>query len=268
MPTTISPPTPRTYGAVNWIGLQTLVQREIGRFLKVGAQTVIAPVMTTLLFMMVFSLAMGGRSSGIPGVSYANFLAPGLMMMGIISNAFQNSSSSLIIAKVQGNMVDFLTPPLSALELTIAFIGGAVARGFLVGFVSALAAIPFANVLPMHWWAVLYFSITSATIFGAIGLIGGIWAAKFDALAAITNFVITPLTFLSGTFYSVDRLPEPFRTISHYNPVHLMIDGFRYGFIGAADLDIGLAATVCGVGALGLSVLCWRLLHAGWRVKS
>jgi ABC-2 type transport system permease protein len=268
LPSTISPPTPRTYGAVNWIGLQTLLQREVGRFMKVSAQTVAAPVMSTLLFMMVFSLAMGGRQSGVPGVSYADFLAPGLMMMGIISNAFQNSSSSLIIAKVQGNMVDFLTPPISALELTIAFIGGAVARGLIVGLASAIAAIPFANVLPAHWWAVLYFSITSAVIFGAIGMIGGVWANKFDNLAAITNFVITPLTFLSGTFYSVDRLPEPFRTISHYNPVHLMIDGFRYGFIGAADLDLGLAAGMCGVVAVALSVLCWRLLHVGWRVKS
>lgn len=268
MTTTISPPNPRTYGAVNWIGLQTLMAREIGRFLKVAAQTIAAPVMTTLLFMMVFSLAMGGRSSGIEGVSYADFLAPGLMMMGIISNAFQNSSSSLIIAKVQGNITDFLTPPLSAAELTIAFVGGAVARGLIVGLVSALAAIPFANVLPVHWWAVFYFSVTSAMIFGAIGLIGGIWAVKFDALAAVTNFIITPLTFLSGTFYSVERLPEPFRTISHYNPVHLMIDGFRYGFIGTADLDLGLAAAVCGLTALGLCLLCWRLMHTGWRVKS
>ncbi|MEJ0022049.1 MAG: ABC transporter permease [Alphaproteobacteria bacterium] len=190
------------------------------------------------------------------------------MMMGIINNAFQNSSSSLLIAKVQGNIIDYLTPPLSAGELTVAVIGGAMARGLLVGLASAVAASFFANVLPHHWWAVAYFSITSTMIFGSIGLIGGIWASKIDNLAAVSNFIITPLTFLSGTFYSVERLPEPFRTISHYNPVHLMIDGFRYGFTGAADLDIGFAAALCGTLAVALSVLCWRLLAAGWRVKS
>jgi ABC-2 type transport system permease protein len=268
VPTTISTPTARTYGAVNWIGLRTLLEREIGRFLKVAAQTVAAPVMSTLLFMMVFSIAMGGRSSGIPGVSYGDFLAPGLMMMGIISNAFQNSSSSLLIAKVQGNIVDYLTPPISAAELTVAVIGGAMARGLLVGLASAIAASPFAHVVPMHWWAVIFFSATSTIIFGAIGLIGGIWASKIDNLAAVTNFIITPLTFLSGTFYSVERLPEPFRTISHYNPVHLMIDGFRYGFTGVGDFNVGIAALMCGSLALGLSLLCWRLLHVGWRVKS
>jgi ABC-2 type transport system permease protein len=266
--TPVMPPKPRQYGAVNWLGLKTLIDREVWRFMKVSAQTVAAPVMSTLLFLMVFSLAASGRLTPIPGVSYADFLAPGLMMMGIISNAFQNSSSSLIIAKVQGNMVDFLTPPLSPGELTVAFLIGAVARGLLVGFVSALAAIPLANVLPMHWWAVVYFSVVAAVIFGAIGLVGGIWAVKFDNLAAVTNFVITPLTFLSGTFYAVDRLPEPFRTISHYNPVHFLIDGFRYGFIGVADLNLAVSAAITGALALGLTLACWRLLASGWRLKS
>jgi ABC-2 type transport system permease protein len=266
--TTISTPAARTYGAVNWVGLQTLLEREITRFTKVSAQTIAAPVISTLLFMMVFSLAMSGRSSGVPGVAYTDFLAPGLMMMGIISNAFQNSSSSMIIAKLQGNIVDYLSPPFSSAELAVAFIGGAVARGFLVGLASALAAIPFANVLPMHWWAVVFFAITSATIFGAMGLIAGMWANKFENLATIVNFIITPLTFLSGTFYAVDKLPEPFRTISHYNPVHLMIDGFRYGFTGAADLNLSLATALCGTVAVALTVICWRLLDIGWRIRS
>jgi ABC-2 type transport system permease protein len=264
----ILPPRPRIYGAVNWLGLKTLVEREIWRFMKVSAQTLAAPVMSTLLFMAVFSLAMSGRTSGVAGVAYADFLAPGLMMMGIISNAFQNSSSSLIIAKVQGNAVDFLMPPLSAGELTVAFIAGAVARGLLVGFASALAAAPLAHVLPTHWWAVIYFSLTAALIFSAMGLIGGIWASKFDNLAAITNFIITPLTFLSGTFYSVERLPEPFRTFSQFNPVHYMIDGFRYGFIGAADLNLPISAAVTGAVAVALVAACWRLLASGWRLKS
>lgn len=266
--TPVLPPKPRAYGAVNWLGLKTLIDREIWRFMKVSAQTVFAPVMSTLLFLTVFSLASSGQLTPVPGVAYADFLAPGLMMMGIISNAFQNSSSSLIIAKVQGNMVDFLTPPLSAGELTVAFLVGAVARGLVVGLASAVAAIPLANVLPIHWWAVVYFSITSAIVFGAIGLIGGIWAVKFDNLAAVTNFVITPLTFLSGTFYAVDRLPEPFRTFSHWNPVHFMIDGFRYGFIGVADLNLAVSAGITGALALALTLVCWRLIANGWRLKS
>jgi ABC-2 type transport system permease protein len=190
------------------------------------------------------------------------------MMMGVISNAFQNSSSSLIIAKVQGNMVDFLTPPLSAGELTVAFLVGAVARGLIVGLASAFAAIPLAHVLPMHWWAVVYFSVVAAVIFGAIGLVGGIWAVKFDNLAAVSNFVITPLTFLSGTFYAVDRLPEPFKTLSHYNPVHYLIDGFRYGFIGVADLNLAVSAAITGALAVVLTFVCWRLIASGWRLKS
>lgn len=264
----ILPPKPRRYGAVNWLGLKTLTAREIGRFLKVWAQTLAAPVMSTLLFMAVFSLAMGGRESGVPGVTYGQFLAPGLVMMGVIGNAFQNSSSSLIIAKVQGITSDFLMPPFSAAELTVAFLVGAVVRGMMVGFVSLLVAAPMADLTPSHWWAVVYFSLASSLIFAAIGLIGGLWARKFDNLAAINNFVITPLTFLSGTFYSIERLPEPFRTISHYNPVHYLVDGFRYGFIGAADLNLAVSAGVSGVLALGLSLLCWRLVHTGWRLKS
>jgi ABC-2 type transport system permease protein len=266
--TAVSPPRPRVYGAINWLGLQTLLGREIWRFLKVSAQTLAAPVMSTLLFMTVFTLAMSGRSSGAAGVRYADFLAPGLMMMGILTNAFQNSSSSLIIAKVQGNAVDFLMPPLSALELSVAFIGGAVARGLIVGAASALAAAPMAHVIPMHWWAALYFSSVAAIIFAAMGLIGGIWADKFDNLAMVTNFIITPLTFLSGTFYSVDRLPEPVRFISHWNPVFFLIDGFRYGFIGGADLNLAKGVAFTGALAIGLCLICWRLLHSGWKLKS
>lgn len=267
-PVTPLPPAPRRYGAMNWIGLRMLIWREVGRFLKVWVQTVAAPVMTTLLFMAVFTLAMAGRSSGMGGVPYGQFLAPGLMMMGIVSNSFQNTSSSILIAKVQGITGDFLTPPFSAGELTLAFLIGAVARGLLVGAASAAAAATMTDVTPVHWWAALYFPFTASLVFAAIGLIGGMWALKIDSLAAVTNFIITPLTFLSGTFYSVDRLPEPFRTLSHYNPVHYMIDGFRYAFIGAADLDIGMSALICGALALGLSLLCWRLLQKGWKLKS
>jgi ABC-2 type transport system permease protein len=265
------PPRARHYEGMNWLGLQTLLAREVRRFWKVAAQTLIAPLIMTVLYIAVFALALGGtggRSSPIGSLSYIDFLAPGLIMMGIINNAFQNASSSLIIAKIQGNSVDFLMPPLSALELTIAFIGGAAARGILVGIASAIAVSPFANILPQHWWAVIVFTFSASVIFGAIGLLCGIWADKFDHLAAATNFIVTPLTFLSGTFYSVTALPEPFQSMAHWNPVFFLIDGFRYGFIGQADGALQVAAVVSVLSAAALSALCWWVLKTGWRLKA
>lgn len=267
-PQAVQAPRARQYTGMNWLGLRTLLEREIRRFVKVSAQTLIAPLITTILYISVFALAMGGRGAPIGGIPYIDFLAPGLIMMGVINNAFQNASSSLIIAKIQGNSVDFLMPPLSALELTIAFIGGAAARGIIVGLASLVAVAPFADVTPQHWWAVLLFIISASVVFGAIGLLGGVWADKFDHLAAVTNFVITPLTFLSGTFYSINALPEPIRDVAHWNPVFLMIDGFRYGFIGHADGPIGLAAAVSVALAVALSAACWALIRSGWRLKA
>ncbi|MEZ5960051.1 MAG: ABC transporter permease [Hyphomonadaceae bacterium] len=264
--------TSRHYGAVNWLGLQTLVWREIRRFLKVGAQTVFAPLIQTLLFMLVFSLVRGGdwpgTAEGGQPRAYADGLAAGLVMMSILSNAFQNASSSLVIAKVQGNAVDFLMPPLSALELTIAFIVGAAARGLLVGFASLIAVAWLANIMPVNPLVALYYAIVASVIFGAIGLIGGIWADKFDHLAAVTNFIIVPLTFLSGTFYSTSILPEPIRTISHYNPVFSLIDGFRYGFIGHHDAPLLTGALITGGLALALSYASWALIKSGYRLRS
>jgi ABC-2 type transport system permease protein len=257
----------RKYGAVNWLGLHTLIQREVQRFLKVGAQTVFAPLIQTLLFMMVFTLVRGGDWPGTDR-AYADGLAAGLVMMSILSNAFQNSSSSIVIAKVQGNSVDFLMPPLSALELTIAFIVGAAARGMLVGLASIIAVSWLANVMPAHPLVALYYALVASVIFGAIGLLGGIWADKFDHLAALTNFIIVPLTFLSGTFYSTAILPEPIRTISHYNPVFSLIDGFRYGFIGHADAPLLLGAAITGGLALALTWCCWAMIRSGYRLRS
>jgi ABC-2 type transport system permease protein len=266
--TAAAPLTSRHYGAVNWLGLQTLITREIQRFLKVGAQTVFAPLIQTLLFMMVFGLIM--REGLWPGSdrAYGDGLAAGLVMMSILSNAFQNSSSSMVIAKVQGNAVDFLMPPLSAVELTIAFIVGAAARGLLVGLASLIAVAWLANVMPAHPLIALYYAFCASVIFGAIGLLGGVWADKFDHLAAVTNFIIVPLTFLSGTFYSTSVLPEPLRTISHYNPVFSLIDGFRYGFVGAADAPLAIGALISGGLAIALSIACWAMIKSGWRLRS
>ncbi|MDX2274974.1 MAG: ABC transporter permease [Hyphomonadaceae bacterium] len=257
----------RHYGAVNWLGLRTLLEREIKRFIKVGMQTVFAPLVQTLLFMMVFSLVRGGNwpDTARP---YADGLAAGLVMMSIISNAFQNSSSSITIAKVQGNAVDFMMPPLSAFELTVAFILGAAARGFVVGLVSLAAIALFADVIPAHPLIALFYALTGAIIFGAVGLLGGIWAEKFDHLAAVTNFVVVPLTFLSGTFYSTDGLPDALRVFSHHNPVFFLMDGFRFAFIGAHDAPLLNGAIVCAVLTVALCVTCWAVLKSGYRMRS
>lgn len=259
--------TSRHYGAVNWLGLRTLIEREVKRFIKVGMQTVFAPLVQTLLFMMVFSLVRGGNWPDTTR-PYVDGLAAGLVMMSIISNAFQNSSSSLTIAKVQGNSVDFLMPPLSAFELTTAFILGAAARGILVGVVGLVAVAWIANVVPLHPMIAIYYAFVGAVIFGAIGLLGGIWAEKFDHLAAVTNFIIVPLTFLSGTFYSTDGLPEGIRAFAHANPVFFLMDGFRFAFIGAHDASLAIGAIVSGLLAVALSVACWAMLNSGYRLRS
>jgi len=264
----VQPPQPRALGAVNWLGLWTLYKKEVRRFLKVSFQTVLAPVATSLLFMLVFSLAIGSRRGEMMGVEFAVFLAPGLVMLGVLNNAFANSSSSLIVAKVQGNTVDFLMPPLSPSELAAAFIGGAVTRGVIVAVVTALAIAPFVDMSMAHPWAVLYFGLSAAAMLSMVGVIAGLWAEKFDHLAVITNFVIMPLAFLSGTFYSVEILPEPFYTISHVNPVFFMIDGFRYGFIGAHDSNLLVGALVCAAINIALLTASYLLLRSGWRLKS
>lgn len=261
-------PQPRPLGAVNWLGLWTLYKKEVRRFLKVSFQTVLAPVATTLLYMIVFSLAIGSRRGEVMGVDFTAFVAPGLIMLGMLNNSFANSSSSLIVAKVQGNTVDFLMPPLSPGELAAAFIGGAVTRGVIVGAATALAVAPFVDVSISHLWAVLYFGLSAAAMMSMIGLIAGLWAEKFDHLAVITNFIIMPLAFLSGTFYSVEILPEPFYTISHVNPVFFMIDGFRYGFIGAHDSHLLIGGLVVLAINVALLIAAYLLLRSGWRLKS
>tara|TARA_R110000868_G_scaffold5138_4_gene31770 strand:- start:17989 stop:18801 length:813 start_codon:yes stop_codon:yes gene_type:complete len=260
--------TPRSFGVINGLGLWTLYKKEVRRFLKVMTQTVLAPVATTLLYMTVFSVALGSGRAAVNGVSFVEFLAPGLILMGLLNNAFANTSSSILVSKVQGNAVDFLMPPLSALELEIAFIGGAVTRGLLVALVTALTLVPFVDVIPVHYWAVAYFGIGSAAMLGMIGILGGLWAEKFDHMAAVTTFVITPLTFLSGTFYSISRLPEPIRLISQFNPFFYMIDGFRYGFTGFADGSVTVGVILVGVINIVLAVVCYLLLRAGWRLKT
>ena len=264
---TVLPPLPRDYPGINWMGLKTLYLREIQRFWKVGMQTLAAPVMTALLYMLVFVVAVGGGRE-VHGVAYGAFVAPGLVMMQILNNAFANSSSSLLQAKFNGLMGDFLTPPLTPMEHVIGFGAGAATRGVVVGTISLLAVLPFTHVPIAHPWAIAYFGLGSALILGFIGIMAGLWAEKFDHMAAVTNFVIMPMTFLSGTFYLVEKLPEPFRTISHYNPFFYLIDGFRYGFIGHAEssLSIGVAMTAGLVVSLGWA--CLHLFQIGYKIKT
>jgi ABC-2 type transport system permease protein len=258
----------RRIGTVNWRGLWTMYLKEVRRFWKVSTQTIFAPAVTTLLFMAIFALALGGGGRMTWDVPFPVFLGPGLVVMAIIQNAFANTSSSLIIAKVQGNIVDVLMPPLSAGELTTGYVMGGVTRGIVVGLVVALAMRFFVPLPLAHAWAVIYFGVSAALLLSLIGLLTGIWAEKFDHTAAITNFVVTPLSLLSGTFYSIDRLPGIWYTVSHFNPFFYLIDGFRYGFIGRADGNILLGVTVILAINVSLWLLCYILIKRGYKLRN
>ena len=254
--------------APNWIGLRTLYVREVRRFSKVYTQTIIAPVVTTLLFLAVFSLALGGSHRVLAGLSFMQFLAPGLIMMAITQNAFANTSSSIMVSKVQGNIVDILMPPFTANELWLALIMGGASRGIVVGIAVGVSMTFFVD-LGLHAPAyIIVHAMLASVMLSQLGMIGGIWAEKFDHMAAITNFIITPLAFLSGTFYSIQRLPETIQTIAHFNPFFCMIDGFRYGVTGHTDgnLTAGLVIMI-GVNAK-LWLVCTRMLHNGYKLKA
>lgn len=262
------PPAPRRYAGINGIGVWTLYLREVRRFWKVGAQTVAAPVVTTLLYMLVFVVAFEGGRPPLHGTPFAEFVAPGLIMMAMLNNAFANSSSSLIQAKIMGTATDFLTPPLSPLELTIGFTLGAATRGLVVGLVTALCVLPFAQLQIQNLGLILWFGLTASLLMGMVGVVAGLWSEKFDQLSAVQNFVVMPLTFLSGAFYLVERLPEPFATFSRFNPFFYLIDGFRAGFIGQAESNLLIGGAAASVLTLVFAVICWAVFRSGWRLKS
>jgi len=261
-------PTPRRYDGINWIGVQTLYLREVRRFWKVGAQTVAAPVVTTLLYMLVFVVALKDARPPLHGTPFAEFVAPGLIMMAILNNAFANASSSLIQAKIMGTSTDFLTPPLSPLELTVGFSLGAATRGIAVGLVTAICVMPFARLGISNVAAIVYFSLIASLLMGMVGVLAGLWSEKFDQLSAVQNFVVMPMTFLSGAFYLVEKLPQPFATISHWNPFFYLIDGFRYGFIGQAESNLMIGVVMTGAMTAVMAVACWLVFRSGWRLKS
>ena len=254
--------------APNWIGLRTLYMREIRRFSKVYTQTIIAPIVTTLLFLAVFSLALGGARRVVAGLPFVEFLAPGLIMMAIAQNAFANTSSSIMVSKIQGNIVDILMPPFTANELWLALVMGGASRGIAVGLAVGVAMTFFVDLGLYAPGYILFHALLASVLLSQLGMIGGIWAEKFDHMAAITNFFITPLAFLSGTFYSVQRLPETFQAIAHFNPFFFMIDGFRYGVIGHADGNLTAGLVVM----IAINVVLWlvstRMLHSGYKLKT
>lgn len=255
-------------GLSNWLGVWTLYAREVRRFLKVYTQTILAPMVTTLLFLAVFALALGGAVRMVGDVPFLEFLAPGLIMMAIAQNGFANTSSSIMIAKVQGNIVDTLMPPLTPHELTMAICLGGATRGVVVGAAVAVAMSIFVPLSFSHPFFIAYHAFMAALMLSLLGTIGGIWSEKFDHIAAVTNFVVTPLSFLSGTFYSIQRLPEAVQTVALFNPFFYMIDGIRYGFIGYSDGNpmIGLIV-MAGVNAV-LWAICHRMFATGYKLKT
>ncbi|MEL7254880.1 MAG: ABC transporter permease [Pseudomonadota bacterium] len=257
----------RRFGRVNWLGLSTLCRREIQRFLSVWTQTLLAPLVTAGLFIVIFSIAIGPRRGDVMGVDFTTFIAPGILMMTVIQNCFANTSSSIIVAKVQGNIVDTLMPPLSAGELVIGYLVGAVARGVCVALAIGAGVWLTLGVAPAHPLIALGFVVLGATLMGALGLVAGIYANKFDQTAAITNFIVTPLAFLSGTFYSVEALPDVLYTITHWNPIFYLIDGVRYGMIGVSDSAPGLGFVIGACSVLVISGLAWLMFLKGYRLK-
>ncbi len=261
--------------SVNWIGLKTLYMKEVRRFFKVQTQTIWAPAATTLLQLVIFSLALGAAGRVVLGVPFATFVAPGLIVMGMMQNAFQNSSFAFLSGKMQGTIVDYLMPPLSEAELMLALTGAAVTRAVMVGLALALLMLfwPGVSLAMAHPWAVVWFGLMGAIFLALLGLLSSIWAEKFDHNAALTNFFVTPLTMLSGTFYVISNLSPVFQMVSRANPFFYVISGFRFGFIGQSDIGSTNAAVMHGAIGLGLfnlalGTVTYLVLKSGWRLKS
>ena len=255
---------------INWAGMGALYMKEVRRFMKVQLQTVWAPAITTLLYLIIFTLALGRGGLKVLGVPFSDFVAPGLIMMAMIQNAFQNASFSLLVGKMQGTIVDFLMPPVSAGELLMALVASSITRAVMVGAAIWLVMLfwPGVHVMPAHLWAVIWFGLMGSALLSFIGILTSIWAEKFDHAAAIANFVVAPASLLSGTFYSIDRLAPLFQGISHANPFFYAISGFRYGFLSAADSHVMTGAIGLLVLNAVLALACYQALARGWKIKA
>ena len=258
----------RRFGVINWIGFKSLWLKECNRFLIVWQQTLLSPLVSSLLFLSVLSLALGNNKGDVLGYSFISFLAPGLIAMSILTQSFSHSVSSLMISKIQGNIVDMLYAPLSAVEVSMAIILAAITRSFLIAIISIII---FSLIIEIHLNNIVYillFGFLSSFILGSLGFITGLWAEKFDHTATVTNFIITPLSFLSGVFYSIDKLPNFFQMISHINPFFYMIDGFRYGFLGASDGSIKIGIIYLTVLSFVMWFIAFYLYKKGYKIKS
>jgi len=258
----------RHFGLINWIGFKSLWLKECNRFLAVWQQTLLSPLVSSLLFLSVLTLALGNEKGNVLGYPFISFLAPGLIAMSILTQSFSHSVSSLMIGKIQGNIVDMLYAPLSALEVSMAIILAAITRSLLIAIISILI---FSIIIEIHIYSIIYifiFAFLGSFILGALGFIAGLWAEKFDHTATVTNFVITPLSFLSGVFYSIDRLPPFFLTISSFNPFFYVIDGFRYGFLGVSDGSIIFGIIYLTILALIIGFIAFFLYKKGYKIKS
>ncbi|CUH79171.1 ABC transporter permease [Tropicibacter naphthalenivorans] len=261
-------PGTRRFGRINWLGVQTLAKREILRFANVWTQTLLAPLVTAGLFMVIFTIAIGPRRGDVMGVSFSTFIAPGILMMTVIQNAFANTSSSLVISKVQGNIVDTLMPPLSGGEMLVGYLAGGITRGLIVAVAIASALWLTLGIVPAHPLGALAFVFLGAGFMSALGILAGIFANKFDQMAAITNFIVTPLAFLSGTFYSVEALPPGLYQITHLNPVFYLIDGVRWGVIGVSDSNPLFGFGFAFVATALICAVAWVMFRTGYRLKA
>lgn len=248
-------------------GAAPLFRKEVLRFWKVAFQTVAAPVLTAVLYLMIFGHVLEDHVEALPGVGYTSFLIPGLVMMSVLQNAFANSSSSLIQSKITGNLVFLLVTPLSHWAWFVAYVGASIVRGLVVGFGVLIVTVWFAPLRLAEPWWMLVFAALGAGMMGTLGLIAGLWAEKFDQLAAFQNFVIMPMTFLSGVFYSVSSLPPLWQQVSHLNPFFFMIDGFRRGFFGVSDANPWLSLAVVGVSFAVVATIALRLLASGYKLR-
>ena len=258
----------RRFGLINWIGFWTLYKKEVLRFLIVWVQTLLSPIISSLLFLLVLSVAIGSGRSDMLGFPFITFLAPGLIAMQIIQQAFSHSSSSFMIGKIQGNIVDILYAPLSAGEVTFAVSLAAITRSFMIGAVSICIFYFLVDIEIRNFYALIFYTFISSFILGLIGIMAGLWAEKFDHMATVTNFLIIPLSFLSGTFYTIDNLPEFLQVISKCNPFFYMIDGFRYGFLEQSDGSIFVGATYLTILAIALWFASYLLYKRGYKIKS